>query len=273
MGININEWNMITLADFQSMQFDSGFLVKNFDPTNFSAPKHEDLVDVTSGSISFSLTPNLVDLGSDVNNLHGVFKELQYLSGWSGAQLTYTSLKFDAETFRQNIGAADISGNKISPRMYLKADDFQNIAWIGKMIGGGFAAIVLKSALSSGGISISASKDGKGTSSVTLTGYMSIEDTDSVPAEFYIISADGVSVNLNKHNATIAVGETVTLKANTEPEDAVVTWDSDNDDEATVTSGGVVEGVAEGTVSITASVTDNGHTATDTCIVTVVASS
>lgn len=271
MAININEWNMITLADFNSMQFDSGFIVKDFDPTNFTAPTHEDLVDITSGDISFSLTPTMVDLGSDVNNLHGVYKELQYLSGWSGAQLTYTSLKFDADTFRQNIGAADISGNKISPRMYLKSEDFQNITWIGKMIGGGFVAIVLKSALSTNGISISASKDGKGTTSVTLTGFMSIEDQDSVPAEFYIMSADGVSVNLNKHKITVEVGETVTLKANTEPDGATVTWDSDNDDEATVTSGGVVEGVAEGTVAITASVTDNGHTATDTCIVTVVA--
>lgn len=273
MSININEWNIITKEDFDSMQFDSGFLVKDFDPDNFSAPTHEDLLDITSGDISFSMTPNLVDLGSDVNNLHGQFKELQYLSGWSSVTLSYTSLKFDANTFRQNIGIADVSGNKIAPRMYLKGEDFQNVTWIGKMIGGGFVAIVLKSALSTNGISISASKDGKGTTSVTLTGYMSIEDQDSVPAEFYIMSADGVSVTLNKHKVTLAVGDTITLKANTEPEGATVTWDSDNDDEATVTSGGVVEGIAEGTVAITASVTDNGHTATDTCVVTVVASS
>lgn len=268
-NININEWNMITLDDFNAMQFDSGFIVKDFDPDNFTAPTHEDLVDVTSGDISFTLTPTIVDLGSDVNNLHGVYKELQYLSGWSAAQLTYTSLKFDADTFRQNIGAADISGNKISPRMYLKAEDFQNITWIGKMIGGGFVAVVLKSALSTNGLSISASKDGKGTSSVTLTGYMSIEDTDAVPAEFYIMNSD-VSVSLNKHKATVAVGSTVKLTATPDPDNLSVTWASDNTSEATV-SNGTVTGVAVGTVKITASVTDGTHSAKDECIVTVTA--
>jgi uncharacterized protein YjdB len=210
----------------------------------------------------------MVDLGSDVNNLHGVFKELQYISQWSGATLSYTSLKFDKNTFKQNLGAADISGNKVTPRMYLSNDDFQNIAWVGKLVGGGFAAIVLKSALSTGGISITTSKDGKGTTSVTMTGFMSISDKSAVPAEFYSVSA--VNVELNKHEITLAVGASETLTATVRPSGTTVTWESDNTSEATVTSGGVVTGAAAGTVTVTASITSGGKTETDTCLVHVV---
>lgn len=267
--MNITEWSTITLDDFNSMQFDSGFLVKNFDPLNPAVPDHEDIVDITSGDISFSLTPTIADLGSDVNNLHGVFKELQYISQWSGGQLSYTSLRFSVENYKRNLGAADISGNKVTPRMYLQNSDFENIAWVGKLIGGGFAAIVLKSALSTGGVSISASKDGKGTSSVTLTGFMSIEDQQSVPAEFYAIPAAEVYVNLDKHKATVEEDGTITLNVVSKaPANASVTWSSDNTSEATVANG-VVTGEAPGTVVITATITDGTTTATDSCTVTV----
>jgi hypothetical protein len=264
--INITEWNAITEEDFNAMQFDSGFIVKNFDPDTFTTPTHDDIVDVTSGNIGFTLTPTIVDLGSDVNNLHGVFKELQYISQWSGGQLTYTSLRFNTETYKRNLGAADISGNKVTPRMYLSNNDFENIAWIGKLVGGGLAAIVMKNAMSTGGISISTSKDGKGTNSVTMTGFMSISDQNSVPAEFYAISAIGVE--LDQHEATVTVGSTVKLNATARPSTATVTWASDNTSEATV-SNGAVTGVAAGTVKITASITVDGKTAKDECIVSV----
>lgn len=266
--MNINEWSTITLEDFNSMQFDSGFLVKNFDPASTEAPAHEDIVDVTSGNISFTLTPTLVDLGSDVNNLHGVFKELQYISQWSGAQLSFTSLKFSVENYKRNLGAADISGNKVCPRMYLQSTDFENIAWVGKLIGGGLVAIVMKNTISTGGVSITASKDGKGTNNVTLTGFMSIEDQDTVPAEFYAITGE-VGVTLDKHSATVEVDDTVKLTAYAYPDSLSVTWASDNTDEATVANG-VVTGKAAGTVKITASVTDGTHSATDSCLITVV---
>ena len=150
--------------------------------------------------------------------------------------------------------------------MYLSNNDFENIAWIGKLVGGGLAAIVMKNAMSTGGISISTSKDGKGTNSVTMTGFMSISDQTSVPAEFYFIPA--LDVDLDLHEATVAVGSTVTLTATPRPSSATVTWASDNTSEATVSSG-VVTGVAAGTVKITASITVDGKTAKDECIVTV----
>lgn len=77
------------------------------------------------------------------------------------------------------------------------------------------------------------------------------------------------SVTLDKETATVEVEGTLNLVATTVPADAVVTWTSNDDEKATVSNLGVVTGVAEGTATITASITVDGQTYTDTCIVTV----
>jgi len=82
------------------------------------------------------------------------------------------------------------------------------------------------------------------------------------------VSAPGILLNI--HDTDVEENGSITLKAAV-PSGETVTWSSDDTDKATVTSGGVVAGVAEGTVTITASVTTGGHTYTDTCTVRVTA--
>lgn len=94
-------------------------------------------------------------------------------------------------------------------------------------------------------------------------------------AEAFLNAVFGVggtpSIMLNTHAAEVAENATITLSAATVPAGETVTWSSDDTDKATVTSGGVVEGVAAGTVTITASFTKNDVTYTDTCTVRVTA--
>ena len=76
-------------------------------------------------------------------------------------------------------------------------------------------------------------------------------------------------ITLDKTAAEVEVGKTVTLTATIEPANATnkkVTWTSSDDTKVTV-SNGVVTGVAEGTVTITATTADGGKTAQ--CTVTV----
>ena len=77
-----------------------------------------------------------------------------------------------------------------------------------------------------------------------------------------------VSITLDQHTASVAMGDTLTLVATTEPATAEVTWSSDDEDDATVEAG-VVTPVEEGTANITASITVDGVTYSDTCHVTV----
>lgn len=85
-----------------------------------------------------------------------------------------------------------------------------------------------------------------------------------------IVEAESVEVSGAKH---VAINGTVTFAATVAPENATdktVTWTTDNDKIATVDKNGVLTGVAEGKVTVTATTT-NGKTATATVYVTKVA--
>lgn len=80
---------------------------------------------------------------------------------------------------------------------------------------------------------------------------------------------DVPSIALDKSTATATVGgEAVTITATTTPAASTVTWESSNEDVATVEDG-VVTPVGAGTCTITASITEGYDTLTATCTVTV----
>ena len=82
------------------------------------------------------------------------------------------------------------------------------------------------------------------------------------------IAVTGVSL---KSSTTIEKNKTETLTPTFNPENATdktVLWESDNTDVATVSTEGVVTGVAAGTANITVTTNDGGYTAS--CVVTVV---
>lgn len=89
---------------------------------------------------------------------------------------------------------------------------------------------------------------------------------DEVAAHFG--GAASLSVTLNRHYVSIEADGTVELTATTVPAGQTVTWTSGSTSVATV-SDGTVTGVAAGNTIITASVTKDGVTSTDTCTVVV----
>lgn len=82
-------------------------------------------------------------------------------------------------------------------------------------------------------------------------------------------SASSYSITLSDDEIDIAVAGTDTLTATTVPADATVDWSSSDASIATVTSGGVVTGVAPGSCVITAKIKVSGIYYTDTCNVIV----
>lgn len=78
------------------------------------------------------------------------------------------------------------------------------------------------------------------------------------------------SVTLDKTSVTLAPKDSITLKATVQPDNATnqdLTWSSNREDVATVSSKGVVTAVAEGTTTITVKTKESGYSAT--CNVTV----
>ena len=92
-------------------------------------------------------------------------------------------------------------------------------------------------------------------------------DIDALEFKFHV---DATGVNLTSCPGELAIGATQQLTANLEPADASeksVTWSSSNVDVATVTSYGMLTGIAEGTATITVTTVDGGFT--DQCNITV----
>lgn len=79
------------------------------------------------------------------------------------------------------------------------------------------------------------------------------------------------SITTKPSSTTVAVGGTRKIIVTTVPADATITWTSSDTTKATV-SNGTVTGVAAGSANITASITVDGTTYTDTTAVTVTAS-
>lgn len=78
------------------------------------------------------------------------------------------------------------------------------------------------------------------------------------------------AVEIDTHAVTVEKDANITLTAATVPAGETITWSSSDDNTATVTSGGVVAGVAVGSAIITATITKDGVDYSDTCTVVVI---
>lgn len=257
----------VSSTAFASIQTNAGMLLNSFNPENPVAPTDEQIICMTTGGVNPSCAAEYTDFGEDIDNVPNNTKELKRLNSWT-CTLSTTAYDTTPELIKFALGAADINGTntKIVPRRELKNSDFSDIWWVGDRLDGGWVAIRLINALSTDGFSIQTAKDGKGTIPLTLTGHVSIHDQDTMPMEFYV--SEGGSVSLDKHTEAITGTGTKTLTATVKPTGTTVTWTSSNTSVATVSSG-TVTGVSAGTAVITASITVNGVTASDSCTVTV----
>ena len=174
---------------FQQIQTDAGILLYKFNPEEPDSVSDEDIICPTTGGITAACVPSFADLGEDVDNCPVNLWELKNLTGWE-CTMSFTSLGTSPKSIRLALGAADLDSEekptKITPRATLDHDkDASDVWWVGDRADGGMVAICLKRALSTGGFSLQTTKAGKGNTSVTLTGHVSVETQDEVPMEFY----------------------------------------------------------------------------------------
>lgn len=75
----------------------------------------------------------------------------------------------------------------VKPRRDIDLDDFSDVWWVGDRADGGFLAIKLINALSTGGLSLQTTKNGKGQISFELTGHVSSANQTEMPMVFYSV--------------------------------------------------------------------------------------
>ena len=171
---------------FKHIQMNAGILAKSFTPTSGEVAK-SDIIGATSGGINFTATPSFTDFGEDIDNCPNNMKELKKLDSWDAkASGTFISVTVDAAG--SLVGAADVVGEKVTPRNDLADGDFEDseINQDGSKGKAGFIAIHLLNSLSTGGFQIQTSDKAKGQFAFEYTAHYSMEDPDKVPFEIYV---------------------------------------------------------------------------------------
>ena len=187
------KFTQIPTNTFKELQLNAGILASNFTPATGTV-ESDAILGATSGGISFTATPTHTDLGDDIDNCPENMKELKKLESWE-AKMSGTFLTVNTAQAKSLIGAADIGSSdttKVTPRNDLASTDFADIWWIGDYsdkngaTNGGYIAIHMMNALSTGGFQIQSGDKAKGQFAFEYTAHYSMDAANTVPFEIYI---------------------------------------------------------------------------------------
>lgn len=187
------KYTKIPADTFKQLQLNAAILLSDFTPASgtFEASSQ---IGATTGGISFTAEPKYSDMGSDVDNCPDNTKELKKLDYWE-AKSSGTFVTMTTATAKSLLGAADIGTTdttKVTPRNDLAQSDFDDIWIVGDYsdnnddTNGGFIAIHMMNALSTGGFQIKTADKSKGQFAFEYTAHYSITAQDTVPFELYI---------------------------------------------------------------------------------------
>lgn len=179
---------------FKHIQMNAGTVATQFD-LETGQLQRANIIGATSGGISFTATPTFTDFGEDIDNCPANMKELKRLDSWE-AKATGTFVSVDATSAKSLTGAADVDGDKITPRGDVEDGDFADLWLVGDYSevnedgsesgSAGFIAIRLMNSLSTGGFQIQTSDKAKGQLAFEFTAHYSMDDPEKVPFEIYV---------------------------------------------------------------------------------------
>lgn len=184
------KYTKIPETTFKNLQLNAGVLLSDFNPETATVA-NESIIGATTGGVNFTATPTFSDYGEDIDNCPKNMKELKKLDSWD-ITMSGTYVTVDANAVKTLAGAADVSGNKITPRNDLKLTDFTDVWWVGDYsdqngeTNGGFVAIHMMNTLSTGGFAIQTKDNGKSGFPFTYTAHYSMSAQDTVPFEVYV---------------------------------------------------------------------------------------
>lgn len=178
---------------FQKLQINAGILTTDFTPATGTIGEASQ-IGATTGGINFTATPTYKDYGDDIDNCPKNMKELKQVESWE-VKMTGTFVNASTAIAKSLCGAADIDNTdttKITPRNDLKDADFDDIWLVGDYsdkngdTNGGFIAVHMLNALSTGGFQMKTADKAKGQFAFEYTAHYSMSAQDTVPFEIYI---------------------------------------------------------------------------------------
>ena len=187
------KYTKIPETTFQNIQLNAGVLLSDFNPATATV-SDESIIGATTGGVNFTATPTFSDYGEDIDNCPKNMKELKKLDYWD-VKASGTFVTMTTATAKSLIAAADIGSSdttKVTPRNDLAQADFSDIWIVGDYsdkngdTNGGFIAIHMMNALSTGGFQIKTADKAKGQFAFEYTAHYSMSAQDTVPFELYI---------------------------------------------------------------------------------------
>ena len=133
--------------------------------------------DITDGTTYKASTDTSVVSGKTYYTRSGTSPNYTYTAVTSPTGNPSTSNYYEVDTVPYTVKA----------RRDLALTDFTDLWWVGDRADGGFLAIKLVNALSTGGFTLQTSKNGKGNISVEFTGHVSSANQTEVPMIFYSV--------------------------------------------------------------------------------------
>ena len=153
-----------------------------------------DILGATDGGVNVTATPTYIDLAEGIDNSVKNTKEGKELDSWE-FKLSGTFKTVTTDLAKKLLGAADISTpdtTKVTPRTNLTDADFFDVWWVGDYSDkhssetGGYIAIHLVNALSTGGFQIQSAEKDKGSFAAEFTAHASAATPEVCPFEIYI---------------------------------------------------------------------------------------
>ncbi len=189
------KFTKIPTTTFQKLVLNAGVILTEFDPASpASEPDDSKILGATNGGSNFSAVPSFTDFGEGIDNCPTDMKELKKLDKWT-VKLSGTFVTMDTTLGKKLCAAADIGETdttKITPRVDLADTDFGDIWFVGDYSDkngatkGGFIAVKIINALSTGGFTLQSTNKGKGQFAFEFTGHYSMDAQETVPFELYI---------------------------------------------------------------------------------------
>ena len=184
------KYTKIPETTFQNLQLNAGVLLSDFDPETAEVA-NEAIIGATTGGVNFTAVPAFSDYGEDIDNCPKNMMELKKLDSWD-INMSGTYVTVDVNAVKSLVGAADVDGEKITPRNDILLSDFVDVWWVGDYsdqngeTNGGYVAIHMMNTLSTGGFAVQSNDNGKGNFAFTYTAHYSMDAQETVPFEVYV---------------------------------------------------------------------------------------
>lgn len=187
------KFTQVRADTFENIQINAGIILSEFTPSTGTFDK-KDIIGATTGGLSFNSNLETVDFGEDVDNVPANTWQLKRVTQFSPV-VSGTFVTVDTTLGKMLVAAVDADGQDtthIIPSNLLDQGDFNDIWIVGDYsdkngaTNGGFVAIHIKNAFSTGGFQWQSTKNGKGQFAFEFTGHYNLDDVDDQPFEIYI---------------------------------------------------------------------------------------